>query len=202
MFKKFFTYPVFLIIVISIICSILFGGLIKYHFDGGRKYQSLQKTGMFFASIPISIYSMIKYKSINFDKPPILSKHKDKKRFKQFISNKRNALLVLPRYDHSLNRSVIDIIDLNNFKNIHTYKHNVSEMHKQITNTDEFLVKKRDPLILPPEYDNLPKPNSNASPKATDENKINKILKLPDQPVSTTTAPSSVEDSIIRNIKK
>ena len=73
--------------------------------------------------------------------------------------------------------------------------------NEKITNTDEFLVKKRDPLILPPEYDNLPKPNSNASPKATDENKINKILKLPDQPVSTTTAPSSVEDSIIRNIK-
>jgi len=81
---------------------------------------------------------MIKYKSINFDKPPILSKHKDKKRFKQFISNKRNALLVLPRYDHDLNRSVIDIVDLNDFKVIHTYKHNVSEMHEQVTNTIEF----------------------------------------------------------------
>ena len=32
--------------------------------------------------------------------------------------------------------------------------------NEKITNTDEFLVKKRDPLILPPEYDTLPEPYS------------------------------------------
>ena len=32
--------------------------------------------------------------------------------------------------------------------------------NEKITNTDEFFVKKRDPLILPPEYNTLPKPNS------------------------------------------
>ena len=32
--------------------------------------------------------------------------------------------------------------------------------NEKITNTDEFLVKKRDPLVLPPEFETLPKPNS------------------------------------------
>ena len=59
---------------------------------------------------------MIKFRTINLDKPPLLFKHKDKKRFEQFISNNRLDLLVLPRYDHNLSRSVVDIVDLKNFE--------------------------------------------------------------------------------------
>ena len=59
--------------------------------------------------------------------------------------------------------------------------------NEKITNTDEFLVKKRDPLILPPEYNTLPEPNSNNKSKKTYSNNINKILKLPDQSSSTST---------------
>ena len=138
MFKKFFTYPVFLVLFLSIIGSLAFGSLIKYHFEGGQKYQTLQKTAMFIASVPINARKMIKYRTFNLDKPERLTKHKDKKRFEQFIENKRNALLVLPRYDHSLSRSVVDIVDLNNFEIIHTYKHDIDEMNDQVTNTEEF----------------------------------------------------------------
>ena len=74
--------------------------------------------------------------------------------------------------------------------------------NEKITNTDEFLVKKRDPLILPPEYDTLPSPHSNNKSKKKDNNKINKILKIPDQSTSSTTGSSSVEESIMKNIRK
>ena len=74
--------------------------------------------------------------------------------------------------------------------------------NEKVTNTDEFLVKKRDPLILPPEYNTLPEPNSNNKSKKTDSNNINKILKLPDQSTSTSTGSSSVEESIMKNIRK
>ena len=63
-------------------------------------------------------------------------------------------------------------------------------------------VKKRDPLILPPEYNTLPKPNSVNKSKKTDGNKINKILKFPDDQMSTTKGSSSVEESIMKNIRK
>jgi len=74
--------------------------------------------------------------------------------------------------------------------------------NEKITNTDEFFVKKRDPLILPPDYNNLPKPNSVKESKENNDNKINKILKLPDQSTSTATGSSSVEESIMKNIRK
>ena len=108
----------------------------KISLTGGEKYQFLQKQLLFIAEIPISIRKMIKSRSLNINKPPILTKHKDK-RFEQFIENKRNALLVLPRYDHSLSRSVVDIVDLNNFEIIHTYQHDIDEMNNQVTNTKE-----------------------------------------------------------------
>ncbi len=119
-----------------------FAAVVKYHFDGGEKYQFLQKTVMLIASVPINIRNMTKYRTFNlntiFNKLPILTKHKDKKRFEQFIPNKRNALLVLPRYDHSISRSVVDIVDLNNFEVLHTYKHDIAAMNDQVTNTKEF----------------------------------------------------------------
>ena len=74
--------------------------------------------------------------------------------------------------------------------------------NEKITNTDEFLVKKRDPLILPPEYDTLPKPNSVKESNKADGNKINKILKFPDKETSATKGSSSVEESIMKNIRK
>ena len=74
--------------------------------------------------------------------------------------------------------------------------------NEKITNTDEFLVKKRDPLILPPDYNTLPSPNSIKESKKNNDNKINKILKLPDQSSATSTGSSSVEESIINNIRK
>lgn len=138
MFKKFFSYPIMLILFLSVVSSIFFGALIKYHYDGGKKFELLQKTAIIIASIPFNIKQMIKHKTINLDKPPILFKHKNKKKFEQFIKNKRNALLILPKYDHSLRRSIIDIVDLNNFKVIHTYQHDISDMYNQITNLDEF----------------------------------------------------------------
>ena len=74
--------------------------------------------------------------------------------------------------------------------------------NEKTKNTDEFLVKKRDPLILPPEYNTLPKPNSVNKSKKNDGNKINKILEFPDEQMSTTKGSSSVEESIMKNIRK
>ena len=134
MYIEFFTSSAFFFIVILlfVIGSILFGSLIKYHFDDGQKYLSLRNIALFLAKIPMTLNQMIHARSFNPEKPPFLTKHKSKKRFVQFIQNKRNALLVLPRYDHSLSKAVVDIIDLHDFKIIHTYEHNISEMSKDV----------------------------------------------------------------------
>ena len=136
--KKFFTYPVFVVLFLSFIGVILFGSLLRHHYLGGERFQSLQNIAVIIAEVPMHARNMIKYRTLSLNKQLKLDKHKDKKRFEQFIEKKRNALLVLPRYDHSLSRSVVDIIDLNNFEVIHTYKHDIAEMNSKVKNIDEF----------------------------------------------------------------
>ena len=140
MTKKFF--KIYLILLLIIIWSSLYGSLLKHHYSGGNKHQTLQKIASTLAEIPNTaediINNIFKGKNLNPNKPGVLIKHKDKIRFKQFIPNKREALLVLPRYDHSLNRSIIDLVDLNTFETIHTYGHDIDAMHDQIVNREEF----------------------------------------------------------------
>ena len=121
---------VMLAILLSIIASILFGSLIKYHYDGGQKYSNIRKVCIFLANIPMNLNKMFRSRSLNPSKPAILLKHKSKKRFEQFIPNLREGLLILPRYDHAKSKPVVEIIDLKNFKVIHTYVHDISRMRK------------------------------------------------------------------------
>ena len=136
--EKFFTYPVFLVFFLSIIGVLGFGATLKYHYDGGENYEFLRKKVLFISAIPMTIVIMVKHRSMDLNRLKPLTKHKDKKRFERFIENKRDALLLLPRYDFILSRSVVDIVDINNFEIIHTYSHDVDEMNSKITNTKEF----------------------------------------------------------------
>ena len=132
------TYLLFSITFVFIVCSFIFASFIKYHFDGGVRYKSLQKTALFLASVPYNIFKIIENRTFDLNKPPKLKKHKDKNRLEQFINQKRNALLILPRYDHYLNRAIVEIVDLNDFKVIHTYKHDISEMLNKFKGQKEF----------------------------------------------------------------
>lgn len=138
MFKKYLSYSVLLIIFLCVIILIIFGGLLRHHYLGGHKLKTLQNFAVFISEIPMILNNMYVSKSLNPNKHPVLTKHKKKKRFERFIYYNRDALLVLPRYDHSLNRSVVDIIDLQNFKIIHTYIHDIIKMNNQVKNTEEF----------------------------------------------------------------
>ena len=140
-----FNYPVFVILYLSIIGMMGFGAIIKYHYDGGKKFLLLRKSVILFSEVPMNINNMLKYKTIDLNRlnnKKDLLKHIDKKRFEQFLENKRNALLVLPRHDYSMGRAVIDIVDLNNFKIIHTYKHDIKEMRNEAFKTSEFSLSK------------------------------------------------------------
>jgi len=135
---KFFKYSVSLILFLSFISAMGFGAVVKYYYDGGNKYQFLQKTVMLISAVPVNVAKMIRYRTLNPDRPNKLDKHSDKNRFERFITKKRSALLVLPRYEFNLKTGVVDIIDLKNFEIIHTYKHNSEEMNNKVTNIQEF----------------------------------------------------------------
>ena len=75
-------------------------------------------------------------------------------------------------------------------------------MRNEITNTDEFLVKKKQPLIIPPDINNIPEPRSMEKNNQNGEEKIKNILKIPRSTSNNNNSNSSTENSIIDKIRK
>ena len=73
--------------------------------------------------------------------------------------------------------------------------------NEKITTTDEFLVKKKDPLVLPPDYDKIPEPGTISKKKIDEEDKIKNILNAP-KVENEKKQSSSIEESIINQIRK
>ena len=65
------------------------------------------------------------------------------------------------------------------------------------TSGDEFLIKKKDPLILPPDYENLPIPNEETVTEeiSTFEKNLGTLIE------DNSSRSSSVEDSILKKIR-
>ncbi len=74
--------------------------------------------------------------------------------------------------------------------------------NEKIKTTDEFLVKKRDPLILPPDFKNVPKPGSKDSKKFNEKEKIKKILNVTKEDSGKSSKETNIEKSILNKIKK
>ena len=73
--------------------------------------------------------------------------------------------------------------------------------NEKVTTSDEFLVKKKDPLVFPPDYDKVPLPGSIKNKKLSEDQKIKSILNAP-QKSEINESDSSMENSIIEKIRK
>ena len=60
------------------------------------------------------------------------------------------------------------------FNSCGTIKEGFSSQKKN--NKDEFLVEKKSPLVLPPDFEEFPVPNSTDSPKNKGKNEVKKLL--------------------------
>ena len=68
--------------------------------------------------------------------------------------------------------------------------------------TDEFLVQKKDPLILPPNFDSLPSP-SDRDEAIEEMSSFEKTFKQESETeITDSSAESSAEDSILKQIRK
>ena len=73
--------------------------------------------------------------------------------------------------------------------------------NEKVKTKDEFLVKKRGPLVLPPDYEEIPEPGSILKKKQDQEDNIKNLLKATET-ADDKKAPSSVENSILNRIRK
>lgn len=73
---------------------------------------------------------------------------------------------------------------------------------EKVRTTDEFLVEKRSPLVMPPNYEEIPKPKSlSNNTKEVENDKIKKIIKSSQKEIKIKNRSSSVEDSILEKIR-
>ena len=129
MFKKIELWVVLLIILIGLLISIIFGGILRdSYLESNKTPEFSRNISVFISQIPRNIYFFIAGKN----KPNKVEKNSNLPKFKRFIKNKRNILLVLPRYNGDLERSVVEIIDIDNFEVLHTYKHDIAEMYNLV----------------------------------------------------------------------
>jgi len=73
-------------------------------------------------------------------------------------------------------------------------------------NTDEFLVEKKSPLIMPPNFDELPLPSSEDKNENLNTNSLKELIKIEDNIISKSTKSDSsaknIEKSIIEKINQ
>ena len=139
LFKKVELWVVGVLLLIFFVSIIFIAGVLRDAYLSKNKSPELLRN--FFvgvSEIPKNVYRVSRHFIKDTNKPPILNRHKKKEKLKYFLNFKRNALLVLPRYDHHLSRSIVEIIDLYDFKVLHTYKHDIDEMNKKVQNIKEF----------------------------------------------------------------
>ena len=73
---------------------------------------------------------------------------------------------------------------------------------EKVNTTDEFLIKKKDPLILPPQYDQLPLPKGGDFQEKK-ENTVKSILKTgKNSEIKKSSSMSSLEKKILEELRK
>jgi|TARA_B110000003_G_C16358930_1_gene421862 hypothetical protein len=72
-------------------------------------------------------------------------------------------------------------------------------------NSDEFLVQKKSPLVMPPNYDELPTPGANETQNVNREDEIKDLIgknKSSSNSTSTNNDNKSLENSVLDKIKR
>jgi len=133
MFRKIEIWILYLVLVMVFISYIALGALVRREALGGGKYipliSEISKVAYFLAEIPKNLkYS----RSIDVRSP-----WETQSRFSSefgFVGDslKNQTYLLLTRYSGSLKESVVELVDLKNFKIIHTWNPNIKKILKNV----------------------------------------------------------------------
>ena len=167
MYKKISIWLVFLVLLLILIFTILFGSLLVHYYEYGARFPKIQKIAISIASVPINFEKIIRFGNRLEPLKKIPTAHSERvgeitkvkknsdgnyiKFYNKNLNSNRNELLILPRYDRQKQTSVVEIIDLSTLDVIHRYNHDIDNAYKDL-NVGSGNTKKRfqygHPLIL------------------------------------------------------
>ena len=68
-------------------------------------------------------------------------------------------------------------------------------------NSDEFLVEKKSPLVMPPDFEKMPEPKDENENKQINQNSIKELIKSNDTSENNSAASKDFEESLLDKIK-
>lgn len=144
MFKKVEIWVVYLILLLGIVFTIFFGALVKHELAGGKIFKNIglgwiPETALFLAEIPTNFNRLI----INDNDNAVEDRFSHLSGFNG-TPNAEESYLLLSRYDGHLKEGVVELIDLTNFKVLHTWNPDIDEFNEQVEQVDEFEFLSRD----------------------------------------------------------
>ena len=69
-------------------------------------------------------------------------------------------------------------------------------------NSDEFLVEKKSPLVMPPDFDKLPIPSTNNENEEFTQNSLKEMIQNNNKSSGSSNASKNFQESLIDKIKK
>ena len=139
MFKKIEIWILYLVLILGIPVTIGFGSVVRHEILGGTKLGRISKTALFFAEIPENIKKIFFNKNANevLDRSPLLDSFNG-------TPNTSESYLLLSRYDGDLKEGIVELVDLTNFKVLHTWNPDINAFNQLISKIDEFKYMDRD----------------------------------------------------------
>ena len=134
MFKKVEIWILFLIILLNLPITILFGSLVRQELVGKKKLGKISEAALFLSEIPRNfrrIFITIKRADLEIteDRFPNLDGFNGN-------PNSQESYLLLSRYDGNLREGVVELIDLTNFEVLHVWNPDISKFNKQVNDIE------------------------------------------------------------------
>lgn len=136
MFKKIEIWILYLAILLSILFAISFGILVRQELVGSIKVGWVSKTALFLSEIPVYLKALSSDLILE-DRFPLLDGFNG-------TPNSYESYLLLSRYDGNLKEGLVELIDLTNFRILHTWNPDIDAFNNLIDKVDEFKYLNRD----------------------------------------------------------
>ena len=134
MFKKIEIWVLYLVILFSIVSAVGFGVLVRQELVGSTKAGWVSKTALTLAEIPVNLRRLSQGPDGDLtveDRFATLDGFDGTPKFEE-------SYLLLSRYDGDLQEGVVELVDLRNFKVLHTWNPDIDAFNSMVKQIDEF----------------------------------------------------------------
>lgn len=137
MFKKIEIWILYLVVLFGIPVAIVFGSVVRHELLGGTRLGRVSKTALFLAELPSNIKKLLISDIQVKDRFPLLDGFNG-------TPNSNESYMLLSRYDGDLKEGIVELVDLTNFKVLHTWNPDIDRFNSSVEKINEFKYLTRD----------------------------------------------------------